>query len=74
VLAGLTEPADEPGAAWFTAILTGAVPPRGVRAEPTPVSTTATLCTFVADLSGGQLLVLVRGRQPVTIPLSDLAS
>jgi hypothetical protein len=34
VLAGLAEPADEPGAAWFTAILTGAVPPHGVRAEP----------------------------------------
>jgi hypothetical protein len=74
VLAGLTEPADEPGTAWFTAILTGAVPPRGVRAEPSRVSTTATLCTFVADLSGGQFLVLVRGGQPVTIPLSDLAS
>ena len=74
VLAGLTEPAGEPCAAWFTAILTGAIPPRGVRAEPSRVSTTATLCTFVADLSGGQLLVLVRDRQPVTIPLSDLAN
>ena len=74
VLEGLTEPAAEPDAAWFTAILTGAVPPLGVRAEPGPASTTATLCTFVADLSGHLFHILVRGRQPVTVPLSDLAS
>ncbi|MGH3396350.1 MAG: carcinine hydrolase/isopenicillin-N N-acyltransferase family protein [Streptosporangiaceae bacterium] len=72
VLQGLIEPAGEPGAAWFTAILAGAVPPLGVRAEPGPASTTATLCTFVADLSGHLFHSLVRGRQPVTIPLSDL--
>jgi Acyl-coenzyme A:6-aminopenicillanic acid acyl-transferase len=74
VLESLTEPAAEPDAAWFTAILTGAVPPLGVRAEPGPASTAATLCTFVADLSGHLFHSLVRGRQPVTIPLSDLLS
>jgi hypothetical protein len=74
VLQALTEPAGEPDAAWFTAILTGAVPPLGVRAEPGPASTAATLCTFVADLSGDLFVILVRGRQPVAVALSGLAS
>jgi hypothetical protein len=74
VLQALTEPAGEPDAAWFTAILTGAVPPLGVRAEPGPASTAATLCTFVADLSDDLFIILVRGRQPVTVALSGLAS
>lgn len=74
VLEKLTEPADEPGAAWFTDILAGAGPPVGVRAEPDPGTTTATLCTFVADLSGADLIIMVRGRQPITVPLPDLGS
>ena len=74
VLERLTEPADEPGPGWFTAILTGAVPPHGVRAEPTADTTTATLCTFVAGLDADLFMMLVRGRQPVTTSLSGLAS
>lgn len=73
VLEKLTEPADEPGAGWFTDILGGAGPPIGVRAEPSPESTTATLCTFVADLSGPDFIMMVRGRQPISVPLPDLA-
>ncbi len=74
VLEKLAEPADEPGATWFTVILAGAGEPIGVRAEPSAESTTATLCTFVADLSGPDFIIMVRGRQPISVPLPDLAS
>jgi len=74
VLEKLAEPADEPGATWFTAILAGAGEPIRVRAEPSAESTTATLCTFVADLSGPDFIIMVRGRQPISVPLPDLAS
>jgi hypothetical protein len=73
VLGALPVPAAEPDAAWFARVLT-APPPRGVRADddggPDP---TVTLATFVADLTADRLLILDRGRAPVTISLANLA-
>jgi hypothetical protein len=73
VLESLRAPASEPDAAWFTRVLAGAPPPDGVRADPTGAEPAATLCTFVADLTGGEATVLPRGGAPVTIPVDDLA-
>jgi hypothetical protein len=32
-----------------------------------------TMCTFVADLSGGEAMIAARGAEPVTIKLAELA-
>lgn len=73
VLESLRAPAGEPDAAWFTRVLAGAPPPDGVRADPTAAEPSTTLCTFVADLSGGEATVFPRGGALVTIPVDDLA-
>jgi hypothetical protein len=74
VLAALAVPDAEPDAAWFARVL-AAPPPRGVRADddggPDPA---VTLATFVADLTAGRLLILGRGRPPVTVGLADAAA
>jgi hypothetical protein len=69
VLQALDVPDDEPDAAWFARILTGAVPPDGVRADPSPGQEAMTLCTFVANLTTGEATLLGRGAGAVTIPL-----
>ena len=66
-------PAGEPDTAWLTRVLAGAPPPDGARADPTGAEPAATLCTFVADLTGGEAFVLPLGGAPVTIPVADLA-
>jgi Acyl-coenzyme A:6-aminopenicillanic acid acyl-transferase len=73
VLQALETPAGEPDTSWFTGVLAEAAPPRGVRADPSPAGTSATLCTFVADLTAGAAVILPRGAGAVTIPLADLA-
>ncbi len=73
VLQALDMPAEEPDAAWFALILAGAAPPSGVRADASPTGPAATLCTFVANLTAGEMTVLGRAADPVTIPLTDLA-
>jgi hypothetical protein len=73
VLNTLGVPAGEPDTAWFLQVLAGATPPAGVRAEPCENSQTATLCTFVADLTGGDMTVLSRSAPAVTIGLANLA-
>jgi acyl-CoA:6-aminopenicillanic acid acyl transferase len=73
VLEALDIPAEEPDAAWFTRILCGAAPPDGVRADPSPSGTSMTLCTLVAGLTSGDGVLVGRGAEPVTIPLTDLA-
>lgn len=74
VLAALDPPPGEPDAAWFVGVLARAAPPAGVRADPSPVSPSATLCTFVADLTAGDAVIVCRDAEPVTIPLADLAT
>jgi hypothetical protein len=73
ILQALAVPAGEPDTSWFTRILAEAAPPHGVRADPSPASQSATLCTFVADLTAGEAVILPRGAGAVTIPLADLA-
>lgn len=73
VLDRLEIPAEEPTTEWFLRVLTGAEPPDGVRAEPHQESTAMTLCTFVADLTGGAATIAGRDAEPVTLPLTDLA-
>lgn len=75
VLAALEVPAAEPDAAWFMAVLAGAAPPAGVRAEPTGGMSSATLCTFVADLTDGEMTMLCRAAPAaLVISITDLAS
>jgi hypothetical protein len=73
ILQGLGVPASEPDTSWFTRVLADAAPPAGVRADPSPASSSATLCTFVANLSAGIVAILPRGADAMTIPLTDLA-
>jgi hypothetical protein len=72
VLAALTPPAEEPAATWFLRVLAGAAPPAGVRADPSGGQPIATLCTFVADLTCGNLTVLPRGGAAATVALDRL--
>ena len=74
VLAALSVPHDEPDARWFLRALADAPMPAGVRVDPSQDSPAATLCTFVADLTEGEAVVLPRGASPVAIPLPDLAA
>ena len=71
VLAALPIPACEPDPGWFVRVLAGA-PPSGVRAEPTGAARTTTLCTFVADLTGGEATIVNQHAEPVTVPLPSL--
>jgi acyl-CoA:6-aminopenicillanic acid acyl transferase len=73
VLQALEIPAAEPDAAWFARILTGAAPPGGVRADPSPGGSSVTLCTVIASLTTGEAVLLGRGTEAVTIPLAGLA-
>jgi Acyl-coenzyme A:6-aminopenicillanic acid acyl-transferase len=72
LLDALAIPAEDPDPAWFLRILAEA-PPNGVRADPGPSSSGATLCTFIADLTADEAVLAARDHQPVTIPLQDLA-
>jgi hypothetical protein len=72
-LESLEIPADEPDAGWFSGVLAGAPPPEGVRIDPSGGSDGATLCTFVVNLTDGEVTTLYRGAAPVSIPLGDLA-
>ncbi len=71
VLAALPITACEPDPGWFVRVLAGA-PPSGVRAEPTGAARTTTLCTFVADLTGGEATIVNQHAEPVTVPLPSL--
>jgi len=73
ILQALDVPAEEPDAAWFARILAGAALPDGVRADSSPSHAVMTLCTFVANLTTGEAVLLGRGAQATTIPLADLA-
>lgn len=73
VLGALEVPSGEPDADWFAQVLAGAPEPGGVRVDPSEGNDTATLCTFVVNLTDGEATVLQRGSAPATIPLADLA-
>ncbi len=72
VLAAAPPPSGEPDVAWFLRLLAGAPVPDGVRVDPTGDHQVLTMCTFVADLTGGEAVLQWRGEQPVSIPLLDL--
>jgi Acyl-coenzyme A:6-aminopenicillanic acid acyl-transferase len=73
MLDALAIPAEDPDPAWFLRVLAGAPLPDGVRADPAPGSPATTLCTFVADLTAGEVVIAARDEEPVAIPLRDLA-
>jgi hypothetical protein len=73
ILQALDVPADEPDAAWFGRILTGAAPPDGVRADFSPGHPGMTLCTLIANLTTGKAVLAGWGAEAVRIPLADLA-
>ena len=68
VLSGITEAPEDPSVAWLLEILTGAVPPIGVRAEGIDI----TLCTFVADLEARTITLLQHGGEAVTLSAAEL--
>jgi hypothetical protein len=72
-LASLSIPTAEPDHAWFARVLAGAPAPDGVRVDPSPRYDTATLCTFVADLTAAELTIINRAADPTTLGLADLA-
>ena len=72
-LDALGVPATDPGPSWFLDVL-ASPPPGGVRSDPGPDGRgLTTLCTLVADLTGGEAVIAARGEPPVAIPLADLA-
>ncbi len=72
-LSALAIPATDPDSAWFLHVLAGASLPDGVRCDPAPGHPATTLCTFIADLTAGEAVILARDNQPAAIPLRDLA-
>lgn len=72
-LAALGIPAADPGPAWFLDVLAGASLPEGVRCDPQAGRGATTLCTLVADLTAGEVIIAARDDHPVAIPLRDLA-
>jgi hypothetical protein len=73
VLQALGVPAQEPDAAWFARILAGAPLPDGVRADSSPARPGMTLCTFVANLTTADAVLLGTGTAAAAVPLADLA-
>lgn len=73
MLEALAIPASDPDPAWFLRILAGGSLPDGVRSDSGPGRPAATLCTFVADLTAGEAVIVARDDLPVAIPLRDLA-
>ena len=74
VLVGRPVPDDEPDAAWFLRLLAGAPVPEGVRVDPSDEHPVLTLCTFVADLTGGMATLQWRDEQAVHLPLRHLVA
>jgi hypothetical protein len=73
ILGALPVPAEDPAPAWFLGVLASRALPDGVRCDPAPGHPATTLCTFVADLTAGEAVLVNRGDPPVAIPLRDLA-
>lgn len=73
-LSALAIPDKDPDPAWFLSVLTDAPLPAGVHRDHQDGDPAVTLCTFVADLTGGQAVIAARGEPPVTVQLRDLAS
>lgn len=71
-LASVQAPSDEPELGWFLGLLAEVAVPRGAKRDPSIGG--ATLCTFVADLTTEEAVVLSGGGDAVTIPLRDLAA
>ncbi|WP_344875416.1 C45 family peptidase [Allokutzneria multivorans] len=70
-LTRLPPPKTEPDAAWFLDVLTRPTP-RGVYRDPVPGDPSATLCSFVTDLTAREVTIALRGGAPVTVPLDRL--
>ncbi|MFB9902618.1 C45 family autoproteolytic acyltransferase/hydolase [Allokutzneria oryzae] len=71
VLTRLSAPKADPDTDWFVEVLTRSAP-RGVHRDPVPGDQSATLCSFVADLTTREVTVVRRGGTPVTISVDRL--
>ncbi|SDN63666.1 C45 family autoproteolytic acyltransferase/hydolase [Allokutzneria albata] len=72
-LTRLSPPKTDPRAEWFLDVLTRPTP-RGVYRDPVPGDQSATLCSFVADLSAREVTVALRGGTPATVSVDRLLS
>lgn len=72
VLDGLKPPADEPDAAWFLEVLSGAPVPHGVHRPYDPDQGGMTLATMVADLTAREVSVLPAAGSVRTLPFEAL--
>lgn len=72
-LSALAVPEQDPDPAWFLSVLAGAPLPAGVHRDHQDGDPSVTLCTIVADLTGGEAVLAARGEPPVAISLRDLA-
>ncbi|HEY2578752.1 MAG TPA: C45 family peptidase [Streptosporangiaceae bacterium] len=74
VLTAAPFPDSEPDTAWFLRLLTGAPVPDGVRVDPSDEHPFLTLCTFIADLTGGMATLQWRDEPPVHVLLRHLVA
>lgn len=73
-LTSLPLPEMEPDAGWFAGLLSGAELPEGVLRTARGTDPLATLCTTVADLQTGCILVRGSSDQPDTLNIEDLVA
>ena len=71
VLGALAAPDTEPDHDWFLSVLAGN---HGVRADPDGQTSAATVCTFVVDLTAGDITIKPRGAPPARMTLAQLAA
>jgi hypothetical protein len=74
VLATAPVPDREPDMAWFLRLLAEAPVPEGVRVDPSDEHPVLTLCTFVADLTGGTATLQWRHQPPAHVPPNHLVA
>jgi hypothetical protein len=71
VLDALAVPEAGPDRDWFLAALTG---DHRIRADPDEKSSAATVCTFVVDLTAGDITIKPRGDRPARMALAQLVA
>lgn len=73
VLESVIPPVGEPDVEWFHRILREAPVPDGVHRDAAGNDPLLTLCTTVADLTNGEVVITPRGGSTTTLRLADFA-